>query len=300
MDLRNWEFSVLGTAIVGANVYVYAADTAHPNPNAAISSTTTDSNGMWSFTGLTEAAKDVKVTYNGRDKWYKGLSRHSVGISAPYVGTLTTAGDLLKGTGSGAVDRVAIGTYRQVLRVNSGATAPEWGGAMVLIGEVSGDGSSATVEFSSIPATYRNLMLMFMGRTTDASSSQRVDITFESSPTAGAYNYQSLYASGASPGSGSSYSVSAIYVGNLTGTTGVANACGVSTIFIPEYANTNFFKIVQAFNLEVDSAFSDGNFWIQTAMGMYESTSAIDRIRLTLGSGNWASGSRVTLYGIPA
>ena len=37
------------------------------------------------------------------------------------------AGDLLYGTGSDAVTRLGIGTAGQVLKVNSGATAPEWG-----------------------------------------------------------------------------------------------------------------------------------------------------------------------------
>lgn len=38
----------------------------------------------------------------------------------------TTAGDLAYATGATALNRLAIGTARQVLRVNSGATAPEW------------------------------------------------------------------------------------------------------------------------------------------------------------------------------
>jgi hypothetical protein len=40
--------------------------------------------------------------------------------------TVTTAGDVIYATGSGAVTRLGIGTAGQVLSVNSGATAPEW------------------------------------------------------------------------------------------------------------------------------------------------------------------------------
>ncbi len=40
--------------------------------------------------------------------------------------TVTTAGDVIYATGSGTVTRLGIGTANQVLRVNSGATAPEW------------------------------------------------------------------------------------------------------------------------------------------------------------------------------
>jgi len=42
---------------------------------------------------------------------------------------ITTAGDLLYGTAADTVARLGIGTAGQVLRVNSGATAPEWGAA---------------------------------------------------------------------------------------------------------------------------------------------------------------------------
>jgi hypothetical protein len=42
---------------------------------------------------------------------------------------ITTAGDLLYGTAADTVARLGIGTAGQVLKVNSGATAPEWGTA---------------------------------------------------------------------------------------------------------------------------------------------------------------------------
>ena len=39
---------------------------------------------------------------------------------------VTTAGDLVYGTGTNAIARLGVGTANQVLKVNSGATAPEW------------------------------------------------------------------------------------------------------------------------------------------------------------------------------
>lgn len=47
------------------------------------------------------------------------------GIANP----MTTAGDVIYGGASGTPTRLAIGTAGQVLKVNSGATAPEWGAA---------------------------------------------------------------------------------------------------------------------------------------------------------------------------
>lgn len=45
---------------------------------------------------------------------------------AQTVGKVTTAGDTLYASGAGAFSRLAIGTARQQLAVNSAATAPEW------------------------------------------------------------------------------------------------------------------------------------------------------------------------------
>ncbi len=43
-----------------------------------------------------------------------------------FINTLTTAGDIPYATGAGTWARKAIGTANQILRTNSGATAPEW------------------------------------------------------------------------------------------------------------------------------------------------------------------------------
>lgn len=47
----------------------------------------------------------------------------------PTTDVVTTAGDLIYGTGADAVTRLGIGTAGQVLTVNSGATAPQWAAA---------------------------------------------------------------------------------------------------------------------------------------------------------------------------
>jgi hypothetical protein len=47
----------------------------------------------------------------------------------PVADVVTTAGDLIYATAADTVTRLGIGTAGQVLKVNSGATAPEWGAA---------------------------------------------------------------------------------------------------------------------------------------------------------------------------
>ena len=48
-------------------------------------------------------------------------------ISETAVAKVTTAGDLVYATGSNALSRLGIGSANEVLKTNSGATAPEWG-----------------------------------------------------------------------------------------------------------------------------------------------------------------------------
>ena len=61
---------------------------------------------------------------------------------------LTTQGDTLYASGANTLARLAKGTAGQVLKMNSGATAPEWGtdvgGALVFVGEQTLSGSTDT------------------------------------------------------------------------------------------------------------------------------------------------------------
>ncbi|MFZ9922849.1 MAG: hypothetical protein ACO3E4_08060, partial [Candidatus Nanopelagicaceae bacterium] len=83
---------------------------------------------------------------------------------------ITTAGDILYGTAADTVARLGIGTAGQVLKVNSGATAPEWGaaagaGALTKItsatfSNVADTGTTFDAVFTS---TYKNYLITFFG-----------------------------------------------------------------------------------------------------------------------------------------
>jgi hypothetical protein len=100
-NLRNWLMDANGAAIVGADVYVYDASLSHPNPNALISQTVTDPNGMFTFSALTDTEKDIKVQQglSGPVTWFKGLARHS--ISDLVAGNIVKA-ITLQGIGQGS------------------------------------------------------------------------------------------------------------------------------------------------------------------------------------------------------
>jgi hypothetical protein len=77
----------------------------------------------------------------------------------PVADVVTTAGDLIYGTAADTVARLGIGTAGQVLKVNSGATAPEWGAA------AGGGGSTVKIHYANPSADF------------SSSSATTVDIT---------------------------------------------------------------------------------------------------------------------------
>jgi hypothetical protein len=76
---------------------------------------------------------------------------------------ITTAGDILYGTAADTVARLGIGTAGQVLKVNSGATAPEWGAAsagMTFISKTSWSAAASHTVDSVFTSTYTNYMIV--------------------------------------------------------------------------------------------------------------------------------------------
>jgi hypothetical protein len=85
-------------------------------------------------------------------------SADSAGMTNP----MTTTGDTIYSSSGSTPARLGIGTAGQYLKVNSGATAPEWAtlsaGGMTLLSTTTMSGASTTV--SSISADYTNLVIV--------------------------------------------------------------------------------------------------------------------------------------------
>lgn len=116
-----------------------------------------------------------------------------------------TAGDLAYGTGSDAASRLALGTAGQVLKVNAGATAPEWGAASGGAGgtgsyaETIGDASATSFQITHDLGSTDVIVQLYdltgsdpVEATADASSitvddADNVTLVFGSAPAADAY-----------------------------------------------------------------------------------------------------------------
>jgi hypothetical protein len=92
------------------------------------------SNTDMDFTWVTDAAGDITGVTAGTGISGGGTSG-TVTVTNSMATAITTAGDLIKGTGSGTFDRLGIGTTGQILTVTAGAPAwatPAGGGGKVL------------------------------------------------------------------------------------------------------------------------------------------------------------------------
>ena len=152
---------------------------------------------------------------------------------------ITTAGDILYGTAADTVARLGIGTAGQVLKVNSGATAPEWGaaasGALTLIARTSFS-NVASQSFDNFSTTYKQYMVI-IERIYGATAASDLQIQFRAAGVTstsgyyGAYQYINLSAgptrvatnNGAALncndyiGDAGGFTSGTIYFGNVTG-----------------------------------------------------------------------------------
>lgn len=162
---------------------------------------------------------------------------------------VTTAGDLIYATANATTARLGIGTGLQILRTNSGATAPEWAtGGLHLLDEETITSATTPVTLT-IPSGYRALRIYVKGRTTRAATSESVIIDFNGDTTSA--NYDRNYVSAtdttlAADGAAGSEGTTARLIGSLAGSTAPASHPGSIIIDVFDYADTTYYKFAHA------------------------------------------------------
>lgn len=205
---------------------------------------------------------------------------------------LTAAGDIIYASAAQTPARLAKGTAGQVLKMNSGAIAPEWGNSSdwELIGTLSPSAWEAL--FSNIPTDYKQLRLYgVMGSSNNATyTTNTVTITFNDDDTV-------------SPGD--------VYL-TCKGTTLVAAAnlpSSTTGLYAPYTTDTNKFEFI----LDIDNTYTqlgypatftllirgyNGSSWFAgiPLFGHYKLNEAITRLRL-YGNVGTLVGTTLKLYG---
>ena len=146
-------------------------------------------------------------------------------------------------------------------------------------------GSAAnTITFSSIPATYTDLKIVWFG----IQSTSQFRFRFNND-TATNYSYNVLQGDGTSASSSRFATQSFIYAS----TSAAATYGAFMSIDVMSYAgSTNKTALVTT------SRDLNGSGSVDRGIGLWRSTAAINRVDLYLGSGNMNAGATATLYGI--
>lgn len=208
----------------------------------------------------------------------------------------TTLGDLAYRSSTANVNtRLALGTANQQLRVNSGATAPEWftptaAGGMTLISTLTANNDSS-LTFSSIPSTYNNLQLIVQNYR-PASETDLV-IRFNGDSGANRYAFQ--------PNStGNVYSDSALSFDTTRGIIMFANDDTTSSssgmVNIYDYTNTTTWKFAHAIGISTHKT-TTTQFTYCNLVTIYNQTAAISSVTVLANSGNITAGT-FSLYGV--
>lgn len=168
------------------------------------------------------------------------------------------------------------------------------------IATINGNGSSATITFSSIPSTYKSLQIRIIGKDTGTSSFSGIPgIRFNGDA---AFNYSVHSLSGSGSSATSNGFATRTYIdsaGNrVVPDSNYTNVMWAGIINIIDYASTSKNKTVRWF----DGANSNGESGydrVELVSGAWYSTSAVNSISIILVSGNaWTSTSTFALYGV--
>lgn len=152
-----------------------------------------------------------------------------------------------------------------------------------------GAGGSSSIEFSSIPQTFTDLLVVFSLRGSIADVNNEIQLFVNSSGGADRLLYSFGSAGNASNSSGS------ILRGNTSGSSSTSNTFGSGFAYIPNYT------LSQTKSVTYDSASEGtaGNQGMYLNAGVPSSTTAITQINLTCpSSGTWSQHSSASLYGI--
>ena len=148
--------------------------------------------------------------------------------------------------------------------------------------------AAASITFSSIPSTYTDLRLVLTCTTSAVAS---IYLQFNSD-TGTNYSNTYLAGSGAAVGGNSTTSTTAIKF---------ASAGAATSTTIPQLYSADIFSYAGSTNksvLGIESQDYNGSGYVVTSSGLWRSTSAITTIVLSLSSGNFATGTIATLWGI--
>lgn len=153
-----------------------------------------------------------------------------------------------------------------------------------------GSGGAASMNFSSIPATYTDLKLVASLRSNRAGNvKDTIDLKINNVTTTLSQKYLQGNGSGASSGS------LANYWGETDAATATASVFGNMEFYFPNYASANY----KSFSIDTVSEDNATLSIAELLAGLWSTTTAMNQLTLLPVSGTaWVQYSSATLYGI--
>ena len=157
-----------------------------------------------------------------------------------------------------------------------------------------GSGGASSIDFTSIPSTYTDLVLKLAGRSTTTDPDRdAVLCSIKFNNTSTTYTSKWLRGNGSTA---ASFSGGGALIGYTPSSAFTSNTFSNTEVYIPSYTGS------QQKSYSVDNV-ADQNVAaydsvMGIAAGLWDGTSAINRITLTLGYGNFAQYSTAYLYGV--
>jgi hypothetical protein len=158
--------------------------------------------------------------------------------------------------------------------------------------------SAASVTFSSIPATYTDLVLRISARSDIAGLVNTFKLTYNAISGTN-YSYTLLYGNTNPPVSVRDSNQSNLRHGYYDGDTTTADTFGSGEIYIPNYAGSTFPKPSSSFSVSENNSATASEWYISAYAGLSQSTAAITGITIaSVDTANYKIGSSFYLYGI--
>jgi hypothetical protein len=154
-----------------------------------------------------------------------------------------------------------------------------------------GSGGAASIDFTSIPSTYTDLIILVSIRGSASADYRDLFLKFNGSSTG--YSNRTLYGSGSSAASGSPFTDKA-YVGYPNNATSTSSTFTNGQIYIPNYAgSTN-----KSLSVDIVTENNATSSFAHLMTSLWSNTNAITSIALTMDSSNFVQYSTAVLYGI--
>lgn len=166
--------------------------------------------------------------------------------------------------------------------------------AMTLIADTTLGSPAASTTFSSIPGTYKHLLIVAQIQSANAAATG-VSMRFNGD-TAANYDVEAARADNATLTAGRVLAATSARIAIATGTNNASAASAVK-VDIPDYAGTSFHKSFLWESQWRDAA-ANADFKHEWGGGLWRSTTAISSITILADSGNLNTNSRFSLYGL--